>query len=59
MSAFAGDISFFTVAFGVVWYKRRNVFNISSVVVPCWFALSRACLKISAKHSAKPLDCGW
>ena len=34
MSASAGDIPFFTVAFGAVSYEMRNVFSISSVVVP-------------------------
>ena len=40
MSASTGNIPFFTLAWGVVWYKRINVFSISSVVVPSPFEQS-------------------
>ena len=58
INASAGGIPFFTVAFDVIQYKRRNVFSISSVVVPSSFALSRARLKVSTKRSVWPLDRG-
>ena len=51
MGASARDISFFTVVF-VVRYERRHVFDISSVVVPSPFDLSRERLKVSIKRSA-------
>ena len=34
MAVVFGNIPFFIIAFGVVRYKRRNVFSITSVVVP-------------------------
>ena len=52
VSASAGDIPFFTLAFVVALYKRRNLFSNSSVIVSSLFALSRARLKVTTKRLA-------